>query len=101
MTQEELATVLGGELRVQPSTIASWEADKSEPNIARLARLADVLHTTIDALAGRTPNPGLPAIFEGNDLKALRDELTRCGRAIGHAEAIVGQLGALPTTPHT
>lgn len=49
MSQEQLASAL----KVDRSTVTKWETGESYPRGEMLARLADLLHCTIDALFGR------------------------------------------------
>lgn len=51
LTQEELAAIL----KVERSTLASWEVNRREPDIATLCRIADYFRVSIDWLVGRTP----------------------------------------------
>ena len=53
LTQEELAAIL----KVERSTLASWEVNRREPDIATLCRIADYFRVSIDWLVGRTPEP--------------------------------------------
>ena len=48
LTQEELAAILG----VDRSTLASWEVNRREPDIATLRRIADFFGVSIDWLVG-------------------------------------------------
>ncbi|HML32919.1 helix-turn-helix domain-containing protein [Sporomusa sphaeroides] len=50
LTQEELAAIL----KVERSTLASWEVNRREPDIATLCRIADYFRVSIDWLVGRT-----------------------------------------------
>jgi len=50
LTQEELAVIL----KVERSTLASWEVNRREPDIATLCRLADFFKVSIDWLVGHT-----------------------------------------------
>lgn len=51
LTQEELALIL----QVDRSTLASWEVNRREPDIATLRRLADHFKVSIDWLVGYQP----------------------------------------------
>lgn len=57
LTQEELAVILG----VERSTLASWEVNRREPDIATLCRLADFFKVSVDWLvghkSGKAPRP--------------------------------------------
>ena len=53
LTQEELAVIL----QVDRSTLASWEVNRREPDIATLCLIASFFHVTIDWLVGRTMIP--------------------------------------------
>ncbi|HWR42359.1 helix-turn-helix transcriptional regulator [Sporomusa sp.] len=48
LTQEELAAIL----KVDRSTLASWEVDRREPDIATLSRIAAFFQVSIDWLVG-------------------------------------------------
>ncbi|QDR82241.1 helix-turn-helix domain-containing protein [Sporomusa termitida] len=48
LTQEELAAIL----KVDRSTLASWEVDRREPDIATLSRIASYFQVSIDWLVG-------------------------------------------------
>jgi transcriptional regulator with XRE-family HTH domain len=48
LTQEELAAIL----QVDRSTLASWEVNRREPDIATLCRIADFFKVSIDWLVG-------------------------------------------------
>lgn len=50
LTQEELAAIL----KVERSTLASWEVNRREPDIATLCRIADYFQVSIDWLVGHT-----------------------------------------------
>ena len=50
LTQEELAVIL----QVDRSTLASWEVNRREPDIATLCLIASFFHVTIDWLVGHT-----------------------------------------------
>ncbi|MGL5514411.1 MAG: helix-turn-helix domain-containing protein [Sporomusa sp.] len=52
LTQEELAVIL----KVERSTLASWEVNRREPDIATLCRLADFFKVSIDWLVCHTPS---------------------------------------------
>lgn len=52
LTQEDLAAIL----QVDRSTLASWEVNRREPDIATLCRLADFFNVTIDWLVGHKLN---------------------------------------------
>ena len=49
LTQEELASLL----QVDRSTLASWEVNRREPDIATLCRMAEFFHVSVDWLVGR------------------------------------------------
>jgi len=51
LTQDEVANIL----QVDRSTLASWETNRREPDIATLCRIADYFHISIDWLVGRIP----------------------------------------------
>lgn len=51
LTQEELAAIL----KVDRSTLASWEVDRREPDIATLSRIASHFQVSIDWLVGHKP----------------------------------------------
>lgn len=54
LTQDQLAEQLG----VTAQAVSKWENDQSCPDIAMLPRLAELFHTTTDALLGRDiPQP--------------------------------------------
>jgi len=46
MTQEELAAAVG----VKQPSVAQWENGSTYPRVPMLRALAEVLHTTVDAL---------------------------------------------------
>ena len=48
MTQEDLANILF----VTPQAVSQWERDITLPNTDKLARIAEVLHTSVNTLAG-------------------------------------------------
>lgn len=52
LTQEELAAIL----KVDRSTLASWEVNRREPDIATLCRIAAYFQVSIDWLVGHTFN---------------------------------------------
>lgn len=49
ISQHDLAKLL----KVDRSTVASWEIDRREPDLATLAKLADLFNVSVDWLAGR------------------------------------------------
>lgn len=51
LTQEELAA----QLQVDRSTLASWETNRREPDIATLCRIADLFNVSLDWLVDHTP----------------------------------------------
>ncbi|WP_425058745.1 hypothetical protein SCACP_34010 [Sporomusa carbonis] len=51
LTQEELAAILG----VDRSTLASWEVNRREPDIATLCRIATFFKVSVDWLIGHKP----------------------------------------------
>lgn len=51
LTQEELSAIL----QVDRSTLASWEVNRREPDIATLRRIAAHFNVSIDWLAGHAP----------------------------------------------
>jgi transcriptional regulator with XRE-family HTH domain len=51
LTQEELASVL----QVDRSTLASWEVNRREPDIATLCRMAAFFEVSVDWLVGHEP----------------------------------------------
>ncbi len=53
LTQEELAALL----QVERSTLASWEVNRREPDIATLCRIASFFQVSIDWLIGYQCNP--------------------------------------------
>lgn len=52
LTQEELASIL----KVERSTLASWEVNRREPDIATLRRIATHFQVSIDWLVGHIPS---------------------------------------------
>ena len=50
LMQKEIASLLGVSVR----TFQGWESGRSEPNIEKLIKLADLFHVSIDFLVGRT-----------------------------------------------
>ncbi len=52
LTQEELAAIL----KVERSTLASWEVNRREPDIATLRRIATHFQVSIDWLVGHIPS---------------------------------------------
>ena len=50
LMQKEIASLLGVSVR----TFQGWETGRSEPNIEKLIKLADLFHVSIDSLVGRT-----------------------------------------------
>lgn len=51
LTQEELAVML----QVDRSTLASWEVNRREPDIATLCRIAALFKVSVDWLVGHRP----------------------------------------------
>jgi transcriptional regulator with XRE-family HTH domain len=51
LTQEELAALL----QVDRSTLASWEVNRREPDIATLCRIATLFKVSVDWLVGHKP----------------------------------------------
>lgn len=49
LTQRELGDRIG----VSPQAVTQWETGVKFPSVANLAKLADVLETTTDAILGR------------------------------------------------
>ena len=54
LTQEELAAIL----QVDRSTLASWEVNRREPDIATLCRIAAFFKVSVDWLVGYQPQAG-------------------------------------------
>jgi transcriptional regulator with XRE-family HTH domain len=54
LTQEDLALIL----QVDRSTLASWEVNRREPDIATLCRIASYFKVSIDWLVGHQPDDG-------------------------------------------
>ncbi|MEG6584819.1 helix-turn-helix domain-containing protein [Dendrosporobacter sp. 1207_IL3150] len=52
LTQEELASLL----KVDRSTLASWEVNRREPDIATLCRIASMFNVSVDWLVGHSPS---------------------------------------------
>lgn len=52
LTQEQLATIL----QVDRSTLASWEVNRREPDIATLCRIAAFFKVSVDWLVGYQPH---------------------------------------------
>ena len=50
MTQDDLASVLN----VTPQAVSQWEHDVTVPSTDKLAKLAAVLHTTVNVLTGES-----------------------------------------------
>lgn len=61
LTQAELAKAIGNVQR----NISNWENGASEPDIATILRLADVLGVTVDELLGREEAP--PTLYPNGD----------------------------------
>lgn len=57
LTQEELAAIL----RVDRSTLASWEINRREPDIATLCRIASHFEVSIDWLVGYSSDSSSPS----------------------------------------
>ncbi len=53
LMQKEIASLLGVSVR----TFQGWESGRSEPNIEKLIKLADLFHVSIDFLVGRVSVP--------------------------------------------
>ena len=71
MTQEELAK----ELNISFQAVSKWERNESLPDVTLVARLAEVLHTTCDALLSDThclANSEIDALMQ--EAAALRIE---------------------------
>ena len=67
ISQTELAKLL----KVDRSTIASWEINRREPDLAMLAQIADMFNVSIDWLAGRNSR-AIPAdVSKWDDVIAL------------------------------
>lgn len=49
LTQEEIAQ----KLKISQSTYAGYETGKSQPDVETLSKIADILETSLDYLAGR------------------------------------------------
>lgn len=52
-SKTKLANMIG----VSLSTYANWEYGYNDPDMDTLNKLANILHTTVDFLTGRTDNP--------------------------------------------
>lgn len=69
-TQEQLAELVNA----KKTTISNYETGYSSPNNEMLRDLADVLHTTVDYLLGRSDNP---VSLEAAGAQAIPDFATR------------------------
>lgn len=67
ITQTELSKLM----KVDRSTIASWEINRREPDLESLSLLADLFNVSIDWLAGRTPHCTKDASKEWEDVIAF------------------------------
>ena len=70
LNQEELAELAS----LNRITIAKYEAGKVEPGAQALARIADALEVSVDALLGRA-SPA--AVSEDEDKMAIREQIRR------------------------
>ena len=73
LTQEELAVIL----QVDRSTLASWEVNRREPDIATLCRLANFFQVSVDWLVGHKPvnlPPAGQAREQVNDYRTESEE---------------------------
>ncbi|GAQ01512.1 MULTISPECIES: helix-turn-helix domain-containing protein [Companilactobacillus] len=70
MTQKEAAVKIG----VAPTTYASWEQGKREPDISSQNKLADLYNVTLDYMSGRTNNPLPPSDNEPELMAAHLDK---------------------------
>lgn len=72
MTQEELAAIL----KVDRSTLASWEVNCREPDIATLCLVASFFQVTVDWLVGHTPamSAGGPQLSESSQVYQSRQD---------------------------
>lgn len=52
ISQQELAAYL----KVSPSTISNWEANKREPDLSTIVKIADYFNVSIDTLLNRKYN---------------------------------------------
>lgn len=68
-TQKEIAKALG----VAPTTYASWEQGKREPDQATTIRIADYFDVTLDYLYGRNETPQWAKQKDTIDLKSFLD----------------------------
>lgn len=71
LTQAEFARLLG----VDRSTLASWEVGRREPDIERLAKIADLFQVSLDWLAGRETLPTLVPLADSSHIINLATEL--------------------------
>lgn len=66
---------LGELLAVGANTVSRWETGKREPDLETVARLAEILHTTVAYLMGETDDPspetGGKKIDQGMDMSAI------------------------------
>ncbi|KRO00923.1 helix-turn-helix transcriptional regulator [Companilactobacillus kimchiensis] len=69
-TQKEIAKALG----VAPTTYASWEQGKREPDQAATIRIADYFNVTLDYLYGRNETPQWAKQKDTIDLKSFLDK---------------------------
>ena len=69
-TQKEIAKSLG----VAPTTYASWEQGKREPDQAATVRIADFFDVTLDYLYGRNETPSWAKQKDTVDLKLFLDK---------------------------
>lgn len=69
-TQKEIAKALG----VAPTTYASWEQGKREPDQAATIRIADYFDVTLDYLYGRNETPSWAKQKDTVDLKSFLDK---------------------------
>ena len=52
LTQQGLAGAVG----VSQATVSDWETGKIKPELTKAVRLADLFHTTLDVIYGRSQN---------------------------------------------
>lgn len=67
ISQTELSRLL----KVDRSTVASWEIDRREPDLATLSRIADLFNVSVDWLAGRSSRSATGDAAQWDDVIAL------------------------------
>ena len=65
-------TKMANKIGVGLSTYANWEYAYNDPDMDTLAKIAKILDTTVDYLAGKSDDPH-PVSFKSSDLDTMLD----------------------------